>query len=331
VGHECIRKPLVNSAEGGSYANGIHYGWRPVAAERLGSLSDRTLLPPRFVRKQQPMNVHSLAARLVPASLRLRRNVHQALSSGEPEMHLLPVLCDPHRTSLDIGACRGVYAACLQRHSARVIAFEPQPYLAAFMRKALPRVDVMQYAVSDTESEAVLHVPDNIADGGMAYVGSAAPRAVEFAASLRIRTVTVDGLNIEEVGFMKIDVEGFELAVLQGAKRTISRDLPNLLVEAEERHRQHAVESVYAFLRPLGYEGWFVMDGALHAIDVFDQDLHQDPAMRASRLPPREDERSIYINNFVFVQPRVSDALRRALAGRRLKERTKPTWNWQTS
>jgi hypothetical protein len=159
----------------------------------------------------------------------------------------------------------------------------------------------MQCAVSDTESEAVLHVPDNTADGGMAYVGSSAARTVEFPATIRVRTVTIDGLDIQGVGFVKIDVEGLELAVLQGAKRTISRDLPNLLIEAEERHRRDAVASVHSFLKPLGYEGWFVLNGMLHPIDLFSAELHQRPGALAERVARTTDARSPYINNFVFV------------------------------
>jgi hypothetical protein len=153
----------------------------------------------------------------------------------------------------------------------------------------------------------------------MAYIGSVTARAVEFPASIRVRTVTIDGLDIRNVGFVKIDVEGLELAVLQGAKRTIGRDLPNLLVEAEERHRRDAVASVDAFLQPLGYEGWFLLDGALHPIDLFNADLRQNPAALAARLAPAKDATNTYINNFLFVQPGVSDALRDALAGSRLK------------
>lgn len=259
------------------------------------------------------MTMHSIAARLTPASLRLRLNVRRALSNGEPEMHLLPLLCDPGRKSLDIGACRGVYAACLLQHSSGVIAFEPQPYYADFIRRALPRVEVMQCAVSDEESEAVLHVPDDAADGGMAYLDSAGPRAVEFPASIRVRSVTVSGLDIDNVGFIKIDVEGLELAVLRGARDLIAADLPNLLVEAEDRHRRDAVASVYAFLKPLGYEGWFLMDGTLHSVDTFDADLHQGPAALAARLADGRDGRPPYINNFIFVQPRVSESLRNSL------------------
>jgi FkbM family methyltransferase len=195
-----------------------------------------------------------------------------------------------------------------------VIAFEPQPVYADFIRRALPGVQVMQYAISDTESEAILHVPDDIADGGMAYLGSTDRRAVQFPPRIPVRTITVDSLGIKDVGFIKIDVEGLELAVLRGARDVIARDLPNLLIEAEDRHRNNAVSSVYEFLRPMGYEGWFLMDGALHAVEEFDVGLHQSAEALTARLGGAVKGKSVYVNNFIFAQPDATPTLRDALA-----------------
>jgi FkbM family methyltransferase len=43
------------------------------------------------------------------------------------------------------------------------------------------------------------------------------------------------------VGFLKIDVEGHEEAVLAGASRTLKQSMPAVLVEVEERHHTGAV------------------------------------------------------------------------------------------
>lgn len=229
------------------------------------------------------------SARVLRAPARLRRNVRRALQHGEPELRLTPLLCNPSRLSLDIGACRGIYAFCMKPYSRGVIAFEPQPKWADFIRRALPGVQVRECAVSDTNAEAELHIPDDVALEGMAYIDSSTRPTIRSSRAVKVKTISIDNLGVGEVGFAKIDVEGLELAVLRGAKQTIARDLPNLLIEAEERHRHRAVESVREFLEPLGYQGWFLSRGALHPIESFSQTASSSTEAG-------------YINNFVFVQ-----------------------------
>ena len=58
--------------------------------------------------------------------------------------------------------------------------------------------------------------------------------------------------------FLKIDVEGHELAVLQGARQTLKKHRPTILVECEARHRPDGdVRPVFEFLQSLGYGGSF--------------------------------------------------------------------------
>jgi hypothetical protein len=57
---------------------------------------------------------------------------------------------------------------------------------------------------------------------------------------IRIRTLALDRLAERAIGFIKIDVEGYELEVLRGARNLISRHQPNLFVEV---HPQFQLES----------------------------------------------------------------------------------------
>lgn len=255
------------------------------------------------------MTLKSLARELIPHSIRLKLNVQDALRHGEPELHMLAALCDPDRTSLDVGACRGVYASRMQDYSSRVVAFEPQPYYADFVKKALRRVQVVECAVSDHEADTLLTVPVEINDAGLAYIGTQTSPPAHPTRQIKVRSLAIDSLKLSGIGFMKIDVEGHELAVLRGGEGTIARDLPNLLIEAEERHRKDAVASVSAFLNAYGYSGWFLSRGALHPVEAFDPRLHQTPDALAARSRDGSPDDPPYINNFMFVQPRSIPAL----------------------
>ncbi|SNT36751.1 methyltransferase, FkbM family [Tropicimonas sediminicola] len=68
-----------------------------------------------------------------------------------------------------------------------------------------------------------------------------------------VETRRLDSFDIRDLGFIKIDVEGHELEVLQGGKETLARETPVLLIEIEERHRPDALETVSDFLAGFGY------------------------------------------------------------------------------
>lgn len=241
------------------------------------------------------MSLRSTLVKLVPPSVRLRKRALQAWRSGEKELRLLPVLCRPNANSIDVGANAGVFSYYLRKYSARVFAMEPNPKWAKFIRAALPDVNVIAAAASDHTGEVHLRIPLEIDTEGMATVEAANPLQGVPSRSLTIPTVTLDSLNLNDVGFIKIDVEGHELSVLQGAASTIDRNHPNILVEAEERHRPNGVRSVADFLLARSYKGFFLSEGIATPIERFDVHLHQNVANLHGDAHP------LYVNNFIFV------------------------------
>ena len=59
-----------------------------------------------------------------------------------------------------------------------------------------------------------------------------------------------------KVGFIKIDTEGNEQSVLEGATDILSQDKPNLLIEIEAKHRGSVAEDTFYFLKQYGYSGY---------------------------------------------------------------------------
>jgi FkbM family methyltransferase len=238
---------------------------------------------------------------VIPLGVRQTYWAYRELWSGEPEYKLLKFLCRQNRVSLDIGANRGMYSYWLIKYSASVIAFEPSPNFCERLRKAFPvGLEIRQCAVSAASSgSAVFRVP--VIDGGMEYGISTMEVANDlngFAVKeVIIEKCALDDLTLANVGFIKIDVEGHELSVLDGARKLLRKERPRLLIEAEERHRPDAVSSIRNFLQEYGFRGFYLADGRLHDIASFNQEEMQDFSNFSSS---RGVQGKNYINNFIF-------------------------------
>ena len=231
----------------------------------------------------------------------------QRLADAKSEAGLVCSLCDPARVSLDIGADVGEFSIAMLSRSRSVIAFEPRPAqakaLAAMFEAAGVSISVEAVGLSDTPGFVEMRVPES--DPGRSTIDGANTLADEDGRqvhTIKIPVQRLDDLRLDDIGFVKIDVEGHELAVLRGGADTLRRNRPVLLVEAEERHHHNAVAEITAFLSGLGYSGYFEHDGTRRPIEEFVPNEHQHP----THIAGREDgwaPRGVYINNFVFLPP----------------------------
>jgi hypothetical protein len=80
--------------------------------------------------------------------------------------------------------------------------------------------------------------------------------------------------SFQDVSFIKIDVEGHELSVLEGGVRTIANNRPVLWVEIEQRHLSRPMSDVFEFIKSLGYDGGFY-DGTFQPLEKFRYEIHQ--------------------------------------------------------
>ena len=223
----------------------------------------------------------------------------------EPEIRMLPFLVPRGRTAIDVGANVGVYTHALSKLAARVYAIEANPAMAAQLRRAYGgRATIVNAAASAEDGAATLRIPD-VGDRGTGLATIAAGNAL---GGERFTSVTVDARRLselvpahEDVGFVKIDVEGHELAVLEGARPLLARSRPNILLEAEERHRPGAVASVADMLAALNYTGFMLADGILAPLAAFDVSRHQTVSLQQSAALDRGVRPAGYVNNFIFV------------------------------
>ncbi|WP_425174621.1 FkbM family methyltransferase [Mycobacterium sp.] len=232
---------------------------------------------------------------------RRKYRILQVLGRSHSEMRLVRSLCAPDRVSVDIGADVGEFAIAMLGSSRSVIAFEPRPTqaksLAAMFGAVGAAVRVEAVAVSDQSGITTMRVVKSapgrstidrhnaLTDAGGSPVGT-----------IEVPVVRLDDLQLDQVGFVKIDVEGHELAVLRGAADTLKRNRPALFIEAEERHHPRAVAAIAEFLAGLGYMGYFEVDGIRRPLEEFDLAEHQNPGNIDGQAT-----RGTYVNNFVFL------------------------------
>jgi FkbM family methyltransferase len=176
----------------------------------------------------------------------------------------------------DVGANVGYFtlvAATALANRGQIVAFEPGEN--AFARlvenislNAYDNIKTFQLAVSDREGEAVLHVLGDIADSSASLYPAGPAQGIEEVC----RTVSLDHFRREEdlspPDLIKLDVEGAELAVLQGARELMAATPPLLLVEMEEKNLRAAGasrEAIRQFLAGYGYQAAHLRKGRWYA------------------------------------------------------------------
>lgn len=240
------------------------------------------------------------AQKLFP-SLWVHRQLKQRPPSAERELSLLRNFIEPDDVTVDVGANLGLYTRELADRSSLVHAFEPSPAMADILRRTTARnVVVHETALSDHSGMTELKIPAD--EGRLTHsLASLEPGAVEgFEVNeVSVPLARLDDVVSENVSFVKIDVEGHELNVLEGAQGLIERCRPIFLVEAEERHRNGATRSLFEFFTARNYRGFFLYRDDLVAAEKFDPRIHQDTG--ALRPDGGRRNGSDYINNFFFV------------------------------
>jgi len=181
-----------------------------------------------------PLPFREKLTMLMPPSLFYQRRIAEETRSGEPELALLAKVVQRGGTAIDVGANLGFFAYALSDIADWVVAFEPNPDYAFFARWMLRgRAEVHQLALSDVSGRGTLYVP--LSDRGMVLhlAGSLKQTHSQFR---NIKTYDVEVRTLDEFGlmgvrFVKADVEGSEREVLDGARATIARDRPIILLE----------------------------------------------------------------------------------------------------
>jgi len=160
---------------------------------------------------------------------------------------------------VDIGANIGTFALPVSRATkARVIAVEPVSSTFALLNANICRnraddaITTVQAAVGDFAGEVI--VTTDAQSANHVLVGQAAARAGEEL----VPVITLDVLLQDEprIDLIKVDVEGLELNVMHGARKTLARHAPAVLLEIERRwttRYAYEPDDIFAFMAQSGY------------------------------------------------------------------------------
>lgn len=149
------------------------------------------------------------------------------------------------RTLVDIGAHIGLFSKPLLKKFQKIICFEPNKDNFECLQKNLTnQVELYNLALGD-RIDKIQMVATRI--DSMSWLVLANSRG-------QTEMRTLDSFNLENIDCLKCDCEGFELFVLQGAKQTLLRCKPTVLVEQKLANINYGIEKYGAgqFLENLG-------------------------------------------------------------------------------
>jgi FkbM family methyltransferase len=210
------------------------------------------------------LSVREWLTMLLPPSHFYSRRIAQEARSGEPELAVLAELLPRGGTAVDVGANQGVYAYALAAIADKVVAFEPNPDYALFARWMLRgHAEVHEVALSDESGRGTLHVP--LSDQGMVLhlAGSLKRTHSQFRnnATYDIEIRKLDDFGLVNVRFVKADVEGSEREVLDGARATLARDRPMILLELLSGTHEDPGTYAAAICESFGYDAFIIQGG----------------------------------------------------------------------
>ncbi|MDZ4761966.1 MAG: FkbM family methyltransferase [Alphaproteobacteria bacterium] len=206
----------------------------------------------------------------------------------EPEAPFMKEVVKPGDICLHFGGSDGRHSYLLSQHTGpagRVHVYEPSNYSFAIMSRLirwhkLRNVTPHNAAIGATEGTMLLSVPRKMSGHfGRAYGvvtdagGSASDEKLATGNQTEFvdqptAVVSLDGLmaaeGLSQVDFIRCDVEGAEIRLIEGGRNTIERDLPSLLIEIHpfslQRNFGSSAEAVRDYFTNLGYRMWQLND-----------------------------------------------------------------------
>jgi FkbM family methyltransferase len=224
---------------------------------------------------------------------------YKTLMAGEFD-YLLP-FTNPSMAAVDVGALLGQYSLTLSSLATKCLCIEPLKNYA-FLANVLPNNCIVRtVAAGEQPGTGVLRTPDS--EYGLSslldnpWLKTCRSITEQVTSIARLDDLVSQELPDEPIGFVKIDVEGYELHVLKGATAIIATHRPNLQIEIDPDNLMEVRE----WLAARGYAGLFFFDGNLFHIGQYCSKIHRSPDHEWSPETADRFDANLFVVNFFFV------------------------------
>lgn len=160
-----------------------------------------------------------------------------------------------NRAVLDIGANHGAWSSAVQKccPGARLYAVEMIPEFANEIRARLSGVSVIECALGEREDTVIAY---QVGGGGRLVARETLKPIVPMTVTMRTGDSVVAELGIDDIALIKIDVDGYDVAVLRGLTETIVMHRPVIQFEYSSFYisTRSYLKDAYEFFAPLDYK-----------------------------------------------------------------------------
>lgn len=217
------------------------------------------------------MSIAKHVRRISPRTWFFFKALRYKFYNGEPEIWLARHCLTKGTLAIDIGSSIGLFSRELAKDAKRVVAFEANARVAEFAKLvAAPNVAVEAVALSSADGEMTLRIPVNRRENTVDDLGTVEQRSMLQADAVVTQTINakkLDNYGFADCGFIKVDVEGHEEAILEGASALIESCRPILMIELDDRFNRGIADRVHEHLGALGYTAFEFRNGCLHPLD----------------------------------------------------------------
>ena len=235
----------------------------------------------------------------------------------EPEFLWIKEVLEKDSVFMDVGANVGAYLYTLENHlkPENIYAFEPNQQLFKRLKRLFPKVNLFSLALSDVSTIAEFKIP--VINGEKVHTRGTLQTSIKEKNEEKTilqkvevkplddlvfddvyiekgRNAQTDKFNLKKLDFIKIDVEGNEMQTLRGAKKTIEKFKPILMVEMEQRHHKENLWTLISEIADWGYSINFLDRKTLQPKLLTEEFLNQ-------QNPDNVKNYKDYINNIIFL------------------------------